>query len=461
MTLPKILKTLLGAGALCGVALAVQAQNNITFQVDLTEQIQLGNFIPDSGVDTIRVTGGATALTDWGAGVDLTNNPALSGDASNIYSAVIELPGAPGATSPAYKFRMNGGWEDTANGWDRGFTIVGGDQVLPPVYYEDRPAGALTNANITFQVDMTPQVLTGGFTNGVSVVGVAGNINGWSLGVMTNDPALLGNASNIYSTTLTMTDTTVGMWSRFKFRNGGDWEEAAVTFPDIKNHDRQFFVAGGDQVLPLYTYRDASVCDLLLQETAVTFVLQITNGTTDNAGVPFDKASDIIHLNGQIFPGGWATWNTDLPQMTNNPVGSDFYEQTVVLAPGTARGLAFKFGISGPAHGGLDNEAPQFSDHVQYVRTFNPTFTMPVAQFGTNFAAIRVEPTFGNLKAGTPAAGIVPITWLGAPCVTLQTTTSLPATSWTDLPATDATSATNWPNAGGVQLFRLQKRPLP
>ena len=284
---------------------------------------------------------------------------------------------------------------------------------------------------------------------------------------MTNDPALLGNASNIYSTTLTMTDTTVGMWSRFKFRNGGDWEEAVVTFPDIKNHDRQFFVAGGDQVLPLYTYRDASVCDLLLQETAVTFVLQITNGTADRNGVPFVKGSDTVWINGPMITPAWATWGTnDCVQMTNNPAGSDFYEVTLPIAAGSSRAVTFKFGLFDPnndpsAHGWLDNESPQYADHVQYVRTFSPTFTLPVAQFGTNYAAIRVEPAWGNLNAGTPSAGVVPITWLGLPCVTLQTTTGLPTASWTDLPATDAQSSTNWPNAGGVQLFRLQKRSQP
>src|SRR5262249_3181301 len=60
---------------------------NVTFRVDLTEQIQLGNFIPAS--DNIRVTGGPAAITSWAAGVDMTNNPALSGNASNIYSALV------------------------------------------------------------------------------------------------------------------------------------------------------------------------------------------------------------------------------------------------------------------------------------------------------------------------------------------------------------------------------------
>ncbi|MEI2726681.1 MAG: hypothetical protein V9H26_25110 [Verrucomicrobiota bacterium] len=457
MTIPKTLRILLGAGVLCGAALAVQAQNNVTYRVDMTEQIALGNFIPSSGVDTIRVTG---ANFGWGDGTDLTNNPALSGDATNIYSVVVSTAGSPGSLGGEFKFRLNGGWEDTANGNNRNFTIVGGDQVLPIYYYNDRPTGVMTNANITFKVDMTPQVLTGGFTNGVSSVAIAGNINGWSQGPMTNDPALSGSASNVYSTTISTSDS-VGNWSRFKFRADNGWESPSITGVG-NNKDRQFFIVGGDQVLPLVTYNDASLCDLLLQPTTTTFVLQLTNGTPDNAGIPFDKTNDTVWINGPMINPAWAPWNTtDCVQMTNNPPGSDFYEQTFVIAAGGSRAVTFKFGLDGTGHGNLDNEAPKFSDHIQYIRNFSSTYTLPVAQFGTNFVSTRVEPTFGNLEAGTPSGGTVPITWLGAPCVTLQTRTSLTAGSWTDLPATDAKGSTNYPNTGGVQMFRLQKRPLP
>jgi hypothetical protein len=70
--------------------------NHITYRVDLTAQIEFSNFSPGGG-DTIRVTGAPAALTSWGAGVDMTNNPALSGDASNVYSVVVEIQGVPGA----------------------------------------------------------------------------------------------------------------------------------------------------------------------------------------------------------------------------------------------------------------------------------------------------------------------------------------------------------------------------
>jgi len=94
----------------------------------------------------------------------------------------------------------------------------------------------------------------------------------------------------------------------------------------------------------------------------------------DNNGIPFDKVNDKIYLNGDFL--NWPTWNNSLPEMTNNPVGSDYYEQTVTRPGGSPRRLQFKFGLDGPGHGFLDNENPTYSDHVKYVRDNNaPCFS--------------------------------------------------------------------------------------
>ncbi len=436
--------------------------NLITYRVDLTEQVRLGNFLPN---DTIRVTGNPAALTSWGAGVDMTNNPALEGDASNIYSAVIEILGVPGAQGGDFKFRMNSIWEETAIGNNRNFTILGGSQVLPVYYYFDQPVGDATNVNVKFQVDMTPQVISGGFTNGTSVVNVSGLFNGWGSGTgMTNDPALSGTASNVYSCWITIANppgaiptTSVGLPNRYKFRADNGWESAAI-YGVGNNKDRQLIIAGGDQILPLVTYNDASLCDVTLHPTDVTFIAHLPNGRLDNNGIPFDKQNDKVYINGAFL--GWPAWNNSLPEMTNNPVGSDYYQATLTIPAGDRR-MQFKFGIDGPGHGFMDNENPVYSDHVKYIRDNNNSFTLPVAEFGNLYLSTLVEPVFGNLVAGANVGGNVPITWLGGTCVTLQSRTSLSAGSWTDHPATAATGSTNWPSAGAPNFFRLQKRPLP
>ena len=430
---------------------------NITIRCDMTEQVQLGSFLPGQ---PIRASGGPAALTGWGDGVDLTNNPALPGDEANIYSAVVNICGTPGTSGGSFKFRMNFGWEDTSINDDRTFLFTGQDQVLPVYYYRDQPVGPLTNGTVTFRVDMTPQVLTGGFTNGVSTVGIAGNINSWGLADMTNNASLPGTAANIYSTTIPLPDTfttTVSNWSRFKFRANGGWESAAI-YGVGGNKDRRFFITGGDQVLPLVTYNDASLCDVMLQPTQVTISLHLTNGTPDKNGIPFDSANDKVHISGEFI--GWPAWNNLLPELTNNPVGSDNYEIVLDLPGGASRRLQYKFGLEGPTHTGVDNESGFQQDHVSYVRSATGSYVVH-AEFGLTFLPTFAETQFGNLTIGKASGGTVPVTWAGYPCTTLQTRSSIGSGSWVDLPGTDATSKTNFPAAAGSRFFRLQKRPLP
>jgi hypothetical protein len=262
---------------------------------------------------------------------------------------------------------------------------------------------------------------------------------------LTNNPALTGNATNIYSTVIGVI-ANPGASFEYKFRANGGWENPTST----SGNNRGFQVAGGNQVLPLVFYSDASPCDLLEQFTDVTFTLHLTNGTVTTDGVVF-SGSQTVHINGEF--NGWASWNPFLPEMT--PIGNDLYTYTVNLPPGAARAQKFKFSI-----GGADNEAPSLQDHIQYVRSFGNSFAMPVAQFGTNFAATRIEQAVSGLKVA-PGGGNVVVSWDGTPCVTLQSRPNLTSGSWTDLPATETLSSTNWPNTGSSQFFRLQKRANP
>jgi hypothetical protein len=418
--------------------------NNVTFQVDMTAQILLGAFENESG--TVRVSG---VFNGWGEGDLLTNNPALSGDAVNVYSAVVPVDGFPGSTV-AYKFRANGGWESPAStgGGDRTFEIAGGDQVLPLVYYSDIEPSTPTN-NITFQVDMTAQVFLGNFDPSFQEVRVSGSFNDWGAGdLLTNNPALSGNDTNIYSAVIPIV-ASPGVVVPYKFRApiGDSWENPTST----GGGNRTFTVAGGDQVLPLVFYNDASPCDLLQQDTLVTYWLRLPIGTVATDGMVYD-GSQTVHINGDF--NGWAGWDPLLPEMT--PAGSnDLFSFTAVVTRGKAIAQKFKFSLSG-----FDNEAPMFDDHIKYIRTLGAEYTMPVAEFGTNYAALRVEQSFGDLKIGSPVGGDVPVTWLGRPCVTLQVRSTVDGGSWTDLPATESEHATNWPlSSGSSQFFRLYKRP--
>ena len=70
-----------------------------------------------------------------------------------------------------------------------------------------------------------------------------------------------------------------------------------------------------------------------------------------------------------------------------------------------------------------------------------------------------MEPDFGYLAIQPGSGGNLPVTWLGRPGVLLQNNSALSAGLWNSNDGTDSAQATNWPNAGGNQFFRLKKNP--
>ena len=432
----------LGLGLAALAASSAWAQNSVTFQVDMTQ-------VPVA--TDVYVRG---SFNGYG-----TSNP-LTNDGTGVFTGAVAIADSPG-TVEQYKFYYEPGqnWESPAStcGNNRTFTLAGGNQTLPVVYYNDAPP-VLPPNDVTLQVDMTAQVLTGAFTNGQSTVAVSGSFTGWGNGSpLTNNPALLGNASNVYSTVLTI-NGVVGACQSYKFRANGGWESPAST----GGNNRTFQIAGGAQTLPLVFYNDSSLCDIVQQDTSVTFQVHVTNGTVAADGHVFDNTADQLYLNGEFL--GWWAWDTGFGgsegaqyQMTNNPVGSDYYQQTFLVPKGKNLAVTYKYSING-----FDNEAGFGVNHVRYIRTLSGIpYNMPTDQFGTNLAPPIIEKSFGNLKVGanpnTP--GRVVITWDGRQCVTLQTRTNVAAGLWQNVPATEGTSATNWPISGSQLFFRLQKTP--
>ena len=415
--------------------------NNVTFRISMSGQIALGTFSNNPPTTFVRVSG---AFNGWSASIDFTNNPALSGTNVDTYSATIPVTGFPGGSSGGYKFRAPIGdtWETIS---DRpGFTLVGGDQTLPIVYWNNLAPSTPTN-NVTFQVDMTTQVIGGNFTPGVGTIRVSGGMAGWGDGLdLTNNPALSGNASNVYSTVIPVIANN-GASFEYKFRANGGWESPTST----SGNNRSFTIAGANQVLPLVFYSDASPCDILSQITTVTYWVQITNGTVATDNSVFNGSN--LKINGGF--NGWAPWDIFLPDMI--AAGSnDLYYYTTTLNPGADRAQKFKFSIGGP-----DNESGFGADHIQYVRSFGNSYDLPTTLFGTNYASARVEQAVSGLKI-SPAGANVGVTWDGTPCITLQTRTTLSG-PWTDLPASETLSSTNYPNTDTTRFFRLQKRQTP
>ena len=436
MITQKILRIGLAACGL-GLAFASRAQNPVTFQVDMNSQTA-------ALTTNVYIRGG---FNGWGTPDILTNNGA------GIFSGTVSIAGTPGSVQQCKFFYYNPGetWE---GGDNRQFILAGGEQTLPLTTWNVSDWPTPTN-DVTFRVDMSAQILLGSWSPD-GFIRVAGAFTGWGDGAdLTNNPALSGSASNVYSMQLKVVGFP-GATSEYKFRANGGWESPAST----GGNNRVLTLAGGDQVLPLVFYNDASACDLLPQDTTVTFRLHITNGTTAIDGTVFNRATHEVKINGQFNNWNSGNWDLTLPAMVNAPMDSEYYEHTVVLPKGSTIRQTFKFGLSPQVGANIDNEAASGQDHVQYVRTLSDSYVMPIAEFGTNHAATRVESSFGDLKVGAPSGGTVPLTWLGRPCVTLQVRSSLTGGDWEDIPTSESEQSTNWPiSTGSSQFFRLQKRP--
>ena len=451
--------------------------NQVTFSVDMSQQVNVGNYTPGQ---TIRVSGG---FNGWGDGQDLTNNPTLPTLASNIYSGTFNVVGIP-PVGIAYKFRANLGWEGIS---DRNASVTNG-KVLPLVYYNDAPYAAIITSNISFSVDMSIVALTDTNFDRASVT-INGDFCGWGGVAMTNNPSAIN--TNLYTCNTTY-NSGPGTPLNYQFRyaqispvntiydhfngaNGGGGNRLVLTPSPVGSNT-------GTNILSVFN--DAAFNDYILTPTAVFFSVDM-NGAVGTDSHVFDSANDGVYINGSFIP--WYPWGGGInPQAA--PAGyrmiaqglTSIYTNTIVIQPGPI-GIYYKYGIDNNNFDGgpRDTEAGYGKDRFRAIRNtaLNP-YVMPQDKFGStnSFGDQYKEPFFysgytagGNLSVGAVAAGKVPVTWLGRPGARLQVKSSLTLGAWQTIAATDGTnwvsgsystngfvSQTNWP-AGGNQFFRLIK----
>ena len=174
----------------------------VTFSVDMTEQISLGTFNPANG-DVVYC--GGSFQTNPFAFTSFQLSPEAGN--ANIYTGTYQDPN-PTNTAEQYKFAFFSVANNTTtydSDPNRPFTLQGGGQILPLVYFNNIPASPSATTNYTtFQIDMTPQIYLGHFNpaNG-DTIQVEGTFeaNHWTTPglLLTNNPSI--SASNVYSGT--------------------------------------------------------------------------------------------------------------------------------------------------------------------------------------------------------------------------------------------------------------------
>lgn len=473
---------------------------NVKFQIDMSEQILLGNFHPLSG-DTVVIAGAfngwsTTAGSQWvltnDPSIRITNNnvtpPLVLSNVYTMTAPIIQgssplisgmLPATNASQDFKYVIMPAGNWEssssaDSNDNVNRWFTETG-SQVLPLVSFSDQPYSI---AHVTFNVDMSGVAKYD--TNFIAgSVTAWGTFNGWAGGVQLNNSLVAPN-TNLYSATVTTgegADYTV----QFRYTNAytGAWvydygQDGGPNSANNNNyrHTFHFPVTGAPLVTNLnYYFNDLAPDDYLPQDTAVEFSVDM-NGAVGNDGHVFAIGADSVYING-MFAGAtpsqpdaaagtsqfWYPWTSGVNPVAAPPGyqmmrlgATTVYTNTIIMPKGTPVALSYQYGMDYVNAGGpVENEAVSGLVHYRGVRStqFNP-YVMPTDTFSAN---PYVEPFFstgnigasgnltgGNLTVGTSVAGKVPVSWLGRPGANLQSASNFSG-PWQNIPATDGT---NW-----------------
>jgi hypothetical protein len=490
---------------------------NVTFQVDMAEEVLLGHFNPAS--DQLDIRG---SFNGWAnSGAYLTNNPSIrvtnSGGIITTYAYTgtfpittgAQIPGVP-STNAMMEWKavedLSSGtqaWENpgTANRDDANnrFWCNNTNQVLPLVSFSDVPYSI---AYATLNLDMSSPIRydSNYVPNSVSVWGT---FNGWATGIqMTNNPAAAN--PNLFSAMVVMPEG-VSIITQYRYTNSAvaspnwvyDYAHDSVYNENARRTLTLPVTSGALYTnVPVVYFLDLAPDDYLPKDTPVLFSVDM-NGAKDTNGNAFNSSSDSVYINGMFANGGgyfypqaWYQWSGGINPLTA-PAGyqmiqagtTTIYTNTIVIPAGTPVALSYQYGIDpGGFNGGpLENEAVSGLNHFRVVRStvLNP-YVMPTDAFTNQpyqeplFAPGNIYESMGtlsggNLSVGTPSGGKIPVSWLGRPGAHLQVTTALGGGTWRDLTSTDGASwtngvntpnglmsVTNWP-ASENAFFRLVK----
>ncbi len=279
----------------------------VHFTVDLTDKFNQGTFDPTS--DGVNVAG---SFNGWdGAGFDLAPTPGndliweLYADQADLFTS---------GDGIEFKFRVNQNWDNAESISNRMHTIADGLQDYT-AFWNDYDY----NLAVTFNVNMTDQIATGGFDTTSQVLDVAGNFNGWG---SADDFWLLTDEDMDGIFTLVVADSfEVGQALEFKFRIDRNWDTSE--FPG-GGPNRTYLVVGGAQTVDVW-WNDF---DPDFEGAPVTFQVNM-NAQIDASA--FDPASQNVVMESLLGPKLMADGNSDgIYDLTEDlPLGATFFHYSI------------------------------------------------------------------------------------------------------------------------------------
>ncbi len=267
---------------------------NVTFQVDMSVQAEMGNFDPATG--TVSIPG---SFNDWNTEANYLSDP----DGDLIYSTTITLD--PN-TSYEYKYFAMGQWETVDN---RQLTTGTEDIVLDPVYFNDIDQVPQGDASVTFEVDMRLPMRQGDLTPGQQVF-ISGSFNGWSTA---SNEMTDADGDSTYSVTVTNLQSGDDLQFKYIYYK----QDGSVQWESVDN--RHFTPAPGDTNHYFAYWNDINP-DVQFADGDITFNVDMS--VMSEVGI-FDNSVDTMYVRGSF--NGWS--QDDI--MSQDPVSPDFYFKTV------------------------------------------------------------------------------------------------------------------------------------
>lgn len=424
---------------LVGTARAIQ----VTYQVDMSVQMALGNFNPAS--DTVFISGNFSSPNWQQSATDGSTNYILapsSGDA-NIYVGTFNIVNSVDS-SESHQFVINPGGNFSNLQWetgvgDRSFRVPATDTNLPVVFWNNvTNASSIVVNPVTFRVDMSVQTTLGAFhpENG-DLVFVAGDWN-WTATGSPLSPDV--SDTNIWLGTFNLTNTP-GTTINYKFLfipyvGNTTWEKDGVGPGGARN--RQFAFPNAATNLPVAYFNNVTNASSLI---VVPVTFQVNMAVQDALGL-FDPSIDGVTVAGDVSLNNWVANASPLLPSASNP---DLYVGTFDVTNSIGSAVSYKFVINGGSRWENNMVGPNGAQNRQ--------FLMPNA--ATNLPHVYFDNTnnLGNLAISNISGDQATLTWIPGPKIWLQNSTDL-AKGWLDVANTQGSNSATL-NLTSPMYFRL------
>ena len=417
LTLPVSVAGLLAALVLVPSAEAV----NVTFRVNMSVQIAMGQFDPDADFVTVGAN-----FNNWSPTAFLLSRSTQNPD---VWEGTVDL--TPG-TWPNYKFikqRFGQGfiWEVDGVGpngsQNRWFQVPATNTVLDVVFFNNLTNVVQNHAPITFQVDMSIQIAMGAFNPNTGTLAVSGDaIDNWAnAGTHLLAPTPTNNA--LWTGTFNVTNNP-GATVLFKFIKDGEWE----TTPN-----RSFVMSTNAQTLPVVFFNNLTN---LAVPIPVTFSVNL--GVAQARGWFNPGGGDFVEARGSFLTGPGGVWLGGFA-LTNSPANPIVYSGTYTTTNAAGGTLVYQFVINGSTWETTGNR--------NYVHADTNAVVLPLAYLN-NLANL------GPLTNSPALPGQADLTWAGGPNIRLQSSTNL-AGPWLDVPGSQGQNAATVPVGPAQTFFRL------